>query len=48
MLWIAVLVTTIAFFRVDRIAEWMFVPYLFWVSFAGVLNAAIYRLNPSI
>jgi len=46
MLWIAVLVTTIAFFRVDRIAGALFVPYLLWVSFAAALNAAIYQLNP--
>lgn len=48
MLWMAVFVTTIAFFRIDRIAGWLFVPYLLWVSFAGVLNAEIYSLNPAI
>lgn len=48
MLWIAILVTTIAFFRIDRGAGWLFAPYLLWVSFAGVLNAEIYSLNPAI
>jgi tryptophan-rich sensory protein len=46
MLWIAVLITTVAFFRIDRIAGWLFVPYLLWVSFASALNFAIYSLNP--
>ncbi len=27
-------------------ASWLFVPYILWVSFATVLNAAIWRLNP--
>jgi benzodiazapine receptor len=38
--------TTVAFFRIDRVAGWLFVPYLAWVSFATVLNGAIFRLNP--
>ena len=45
ILWLALLATLIAFFRVDRLAGWLLVPYLAWVSFAGVLNAAIWRLN---
>ena len=36
----------VAFARVDRVAAWLFVPYLAWVSFAAVLNAAIWHLNP--
>lgn len=47
VLWLAVLITTIAFFRIDRIAGWLFVPYLLWVSFAAVLNGAIWQLNPA-
>jgi tryptophan-rich sensory protein len=48
MLWLAVLCTTIAFFRIDKIAGWLFAPYLLWVSFAAVLNGAIWELNPGI
>ena len=48
VLWIAVLVTTIAFFRIDRVAGLLFVPYLLWLSFAAALNFEIYRLNPAI
>ncbi len=31
--------------RVDRVAGVLWAPYLLWVSFATVLNAAIVRLN---
>ncbi len=31
--------------RADRIAALLFVPYLLWVSFATVLNGALWRLN---
>lgn len=45
LLWIAIVVTMFHFFRVSTWAGWLFVPYLLWVSFATVLNAAIWRLN---
>lgn len=47
VLWLAGLTTTVTFFRIDRIAGWLFVPYLLWVSFAAVLNGAIWQLNPA-
>ncbi len=31
--------------RLDRLAAWLWLPYLLWVSFASVLNFAIVRLN---
>jgi tryptophan-rich sensory protein len=46
LLWIAIAVTTAHFWRLRRPAGLLLVPYLAWVSFAGVLNAAIWRLNP--
>lgn len=46
ILWLAVLMTTLAFFRVDRVAGLLFVPYMLWLSFAAALNGAIYQLNP--
>jgi translocator protein len=45
VLWFAVLATLLAFGRVDRPAGWLMIPYLAWVSFAGVLNFWIWRLN---
>ena len=44
-LWLAILLTLLAFFRVSRPAGWLMVPYLLWVSFASVLNFAVWRLN---
>jgi translocator protein len=45
LLWLAIAATMVAFFRHDRTAGWLFVPYLAWVSFAAVLNALIWRMN---
>ena len=38
--------TTIVFARVRRAAAWLMLPYLVWISFAGVLTWSIGRLNP--
>ncbi len=46
VLWVVILGTVIAFGRVRPVAGWLLVPYLAWVSFAGVLNASIVRRNP--
>jgi tryptophan-rich sensory protein len=43
--WLAIVATTVAFFRDSRMAGWLLVPYRAWVSFATVLNFAIWRLN---
>jgi tryptophan-rich sensory protein len=45
LLWIAILATTVHFFRTAKPAGWLMIPYLAWVSFASVLNFAIWRLN---
>ncbi len=45
LLWAAIVVTMYWFFRVSRPAGTLLVPYLLWVSFAAVLNAAIWHLN---
>ena len=37
--------TTIAFFRRDRLAGALMIPYLAWVSFATALTFAIWKLN---
>ncbi len=44
-LWLSVLFTMLAFFGRQTTAGWLFVPYLAWVSFAGILNLAIWWLN---
>ena len=45
VLWCAILLTTIAFHKTAALAAWLMVPYLIWVSYAGALNFAIWRLN---
>jgi tryptophan-rich sensory protein len=45
LLWAAIVATLIVFWRRSLAAGLLFVPYLAWVSFAAVLNFAIWRLN---
>ena len=45
ILWIAILMMMIYFHTVSPIASYLQIPYLLWVSFASVLNAAIWLLN---
>jgi len=42
-----IMYTTILFWKIDTRAGWLMVPYIAWVSFASVLNGAIYFLNYS-
>jgi len=45
ILWMAILLTILNFFKVSVVAGILLIPYIVWVSFAAVLNAAIYTLN---
>ena len=45
LLWIAILLTIQAFLRVSKFAGVLLVPYLLWVSFATLLNFALWILN---
>jgi benzodiazapine receptor len=45
VLWLAILATTIVFWRQNHAAGWLFVPYLGWVTYAAALNFAIWRMN---
>lgn len=45
ILLLAVIANTIVFWRIDRLAGALFVPYVLWVAYATVLNAAIWLLN---
>jgi tryptophan-rich sensory protein len=44
-LWTAIATTIWLAFRLSKLSGWLLVPYLLWVSFASVLNFAIWRLN---
>ncbi len=47
LLWLSVAACVVVFWQVDRISGFLFLPYLVWVSIAGALNAAVWRLNPA-
>ncbi len=44
-LWFAIFITIVWFSRVSKKATYLLIPYLLWVSFAAVLNFAIFYLN---
>jgi tryptophan-rich sensory protein len=45
VLWLAILMTLVAFCRIRRAAGILLIPYLGWVTFAAALNWQIWRLN---
>jgi tryptophan-rich sensory protein len=44
-LWVAIVATLVAFWRHRRGAGLLLVPYLLWVTFAGVLNLRLWQLQ---
>ena len=44
-LWITILFTIIWFSKISPAAAWLLVPYIFWVSFASLLNFYIWQHN---
>ncbi len=45
LLWLAIVYTIFTFYKVRKVAAYLLIPYILWVSFASVLNAAIWKLN---
>ena len=45
LLLVFILLTTFEFHRIDKTSGYLMIPYIAWVSFAGVLNFAIWMLN---
>ncbi len=44
-LWIAIILTIKAFYKINKISAYLLYPYLAWVSFATILNLEIVLLN---
>lgn len=42
---VAIITNTIMFWRVERLAGLLFVPYAAWVTYATILNASLWLLN---
>ena len=40
-----IILTTFLFYRINKTAGYLLLPYIAWVSFAGYLNLGIYILN---
>lgn len=48
LLWVLIAGTVITFWRVRPLAGALLLPYWLWVSFAAVLNYAVWQLNPRL
>jgi len=44
-LWLAILITILKFYKISRIAAYLLLPYIIWVTFAAFLNFSIWQLN---
>ena len=44
-LWILILLMIFSFWKVDKPATWLQIPYLLWVTFAAYLNFGVWMLN---
>ena len=45
LLLLSIAICILLFWRVERLAGWLLVPYLLWVAFAAVLNLSLWLLN---
>lgn len=45
VMWVFILLTIFAFANISKIAAWLLVPYICWVSFATILNYTLWHLN---
>jgi len=45
LLWSLIVIVIAAFYKLNKLAAYLLVPYLFWVSFATILTYSIWILN---
>ena len=44
-LWVVLIATIVYFFKINRAAAWMLIPYILWVTFATVLTFTLFFMN---
>jgi len=44
-MWVFIVAAIFAFGHVSKVAAWLLVPYICWVSFAAMLNYTIWKMN---
>ena len=47
LLWMLLSIVILLFFQVSVLAAALLLPYWFWVAFAALLNARLWKLNPA-
>ena len=45
LIWLFIIILIIKFWKINKLAGYLLIPYLLWVSFASVLNYFIWQLN---
>ncbi|MFO0321252.1 MAG: TspO/MBR family protein [Bacteroidota bacterium] len=45
LIWLSIFVMLIYFYKINKTASYLQIPYLLWVSFASILNGSIWVLN---
>lgn len=45
LVWVLIIILMLRFLKIDKIASYLLIPYLLWVSFATALNFSIWQLN---
>ncbi len=45
LLWLIILMLIIRFYKINKTAAYLLIPYILWVSFASLLNFSIWQLN---
>lgn len=45
IMWVLIIATTLEFYKIDKRAAYLMIPYIIWVTFAAVLNFSVYLLN---
>jgi benzodiazapine receptor len=45
LLWVAIVLTILRFYKVRKAAAYLMIPYICWVTFAALLNYEVWRMN---